>query len=193
MAAANAPLNLGRGKSAPPRSGPLTQAAVPGEEPPEGFALFTPVSAGSAVAPGRHARTRVVHVVGGDGGACGDPEDGVIGPLRRRHPRESPARARVPAVRTYEAREGVQAAGGLVLQAAVGGAGGGSTGGLEGQEAGPARRGGRAVSGRPRPAPPSLRPAAPHTPLTPADLPRSLPHPAGTRGPGPARPPSYST
>lgn len=52
----------------------VIQAAVPGEELPEGVTLLPPISAGSAVAPGRHARARVVHVVRGDCGACGNPE-----------------------------------------------------------------------------------------------------------------------
>lgn len=66
--------------SLPAPPGPLTQAAVPCEEPPEDFALLAPVSASSAVAPGCHARASVVHVVGGDGGACRDPESRIIGP-----------------------------------------------------------------------------------------------------------------
>lgn len=60
---------LGPRPSAPPPPPPglLTQAAVPRKEPPEDFALLTPISAGSAVAPGLHARACVVHVVGRDG------------------------------------------------------------------------------------------------------------------------------
>lgn len=52
---------------------------------------------------------------------------------------------RIPTVRTHEARVGAQTVRGLVWLAAVGGAGGRRAEGLEGQEAGPARCGGRAV------------------------------------------------
>lgn len=172
--------------ASPPR--PLTQAEVPRKQPAEGFALLTPVSAGSAATPGRHARARVVHVVRGEGGACGT-EGGVVGPRRRRHPRESAARARFPAVRTHEARVGAQAVGGLVGQAAVRGARGWRTGGLEGQETGSARHGQRAVSRQP--APPRRLPhlLAPGDP----DPPRRLPHLPSPADPGPAPPPPPPT
>lgn len=75
----------------PPPARPLTQAAVPGKELPEGFALLPSISAGSAVAPGRHARAPVVHIVGGDCGACGDPESAVIGPPGWRKPGRAPS------------------------------------------------------------------------------------------------------
>lgn len=84
--------------------------------------------------------------------------------------RESPARARIPAALTHEARVGAQASGGLVPRAAVGGAGNRRARGLKGQETGPAPCGKRAAGGwarRPCPAPPSGR--AP-------SLPRPRPH-----------------
>lgn len=58
----------------PGLSSSLTQAGVPYKELSEGFTLFAPVSAGLTAAPGRDARAHVVQVVGGDHGACGDPQ-----------------------------------------------------------------------------------------------------------------------
>lgn len=51
---------------------PLTQADVVGEEVQEALALFLPVPAGVAGAPGSDAGRGVVDVVGGDGAACRD-------------------------------------------------------------------------------------------------------------------------
>lgn len=78
------------------------------------------------------------------------------------------------AVHTHEAGVGAQAAGGLVSEAAVRVAGCGRAGDLEGQEAGPAPRGRKAVSGRlvaptparasPLPPPPTPPPPAPADP-----------------------------
>lgn len=124
---------------APSLWGPLTQAAVPGKEYPEGFALLMPVSAGSAVAPGCHARARVVHVVGCDRGAWGTPKAGSSPHTGKGIPWRAPADARIPTMRTHQARVGTQATGALVTQATVLGAGGRRAGGLEGQEAGPAQ------------------------------------------------------